>query len=72
MEQNISTEDRDLITRRDLARRFSVSERTVFNWQRNKLIPSIAIGARTVRFDLADVRAALVRNHRVAAKGEAA
>jgi excisionase family DNA binding protein len=72
MEQNPSNEERDLVTRRDVARRFSVSERTVFNWQREKLIPFLAIGARTIRFDLDDVRAALVRNHRIAARGEVA
>jgi transcriptional regulator with XRE-family HTH domain len=64
MEQNqVTTEERDIVTRRDVARRFSVSERTIANWQRGKLIPFIAIGARTIRFDLEDVRAALVRNH---------
>jgi excisionase family DNA binding protein len=55
MEPNTTKEERDLVTRREVARRFSVSERTVFNWQREKLIPFLAIGARTIRFDLEDV-----------------
>lgn len=66
----IEAEAKRLITRRDLAKRYSVSERTVANWMRDKLIPWVAISARTIRFDPEEVHAALTRNHRVAARGE--
>ena len=65
-------EGRRLETRREFAKRYSVSERTIANWMRDKLVPYVAISARTIRFDPAEVDAALVRNHRVAARGEVA
>jgi DNA-binding XRE family transcriptional regulator len=64
------TEGRRLETRRELAKRYSVSTRTVANWMRDKLVPWLQISARTIRFDPREVDAALARNHRIAARGE--
>ena len=69
---NEKTEERRLETRRELAKRYSVSERTIANWMRDHLIPYVAISARTIRFDPREVDVALIRNHRVVARGEAA
>ena len=71
-QDTIQNEGRRLETRRELAKRYSVSERTVANWMRAKLIPWLSISARTIRFDPSEVDAALSRNHRVAARGEVA
>jgi hypothetical protein len=62
--------ERPLETRRELAKRYSVSERTIANWMRSGLIPFLAISARTIRFDPSEVDAAVVRNHRVASRRE--
>lgn len=69
-QENIRTEGRRLETRRELAKRYSVSERTIANWMAAKLIPYVAISARTIRFDPSEVDAALIRARRVAAVGE--
>ena len=59
------------VTKHEIARRYGVGARTVSNWMKDKKIPWLKISARMVRFDPAEVDAALIRNHRVAAIGEA-
>jgi len=70
-EQNSTNSDRRLETRPELAKRYGVSARTVANWQQQRLIPFLKI-QRTIRFDPIQVDAAIARNHRIAARGEAA
>lgn len=42
-----------------VAKRYSVTSRAVLIWAANGIIPSIRIGNKTVRFNMAQVRAAL-------------
>ena len=72
MQNEIQSEGRRLETRRELAKRYSVSERTIANWMRDQWVPYVAISARTIRFDPKDVDLALIRNRRVAARGDVA
>lgn len=70
MEDIPQTEQGRLITRRQIAARYSVSERTIQNWMRGKMIPWIQVSGRLIRFSPSETDAALTRNHRVAARGE--
>ncbi len=54
-----------LLTTRELAAHLSVQPRTVRRWARARAIPHLRPTPKTLRFDLADVRAAL------AARGKA-
>ena len=69
METNAQNDTRRLENRPQLAKRYGVSTRTVATWQQRGLIPFIRI-SRTLRFDPREVDEALIRNHRVAARGE--
>lgn len=51
-----------LVSPREAARLMSVSERTLFTWSRNGLIPAVRVG-RIVRYDRADI-ASWVRQHK--------
>lgn len=42
-----------------IAKRYDVTERSVFNWAAAGLIPFVRIGEKTIRFDLAAVVAKL-------------
>jgi len=50
----------DLCTTQEIADRLRVAPATVTLWARQGLIPSIKISAKTIRFDEAEVIAALV------------
>jgi excisionase family DNA binding protein len=52
-----------LLTKEQLAGLLNVHQRTVNAWMANKTIPFFRIGSRVVRFDPAEVRAALARYH---------
>ena len=58
-----------LVTKNTLAKACSVSERTIDYWRANGTIPALEFGPRFVRFDLAEVKAALDRKFRLHAKG---
>jgi hypothetical protein len=58
-----------LLKRPELAKAINVSERTVDNWQKKKMIPVIRITPRCCRFRLFDVLAAL-RKFEVKAAGQ--
>jgi excisionase family DNA binding protein len=63
----------DFLTARQLAEHLQVSESTVRRLRRTGRIPAIQLTDRLVRFNLKDVRAALVRassKHRQAASDE--
>jgi excisionase family DNA binding protein len=55
-----------LITKEELARRMSVSISCVDRWIRARRIPLYELGARCVRFDYSEVRAALAKFERAA------
>ena len=55
------TDQPALLKQKELADALSVSSRSIDNWKRRKIIPSIKVSARCVRFDLAAVLAALRR-----------
>ena len=49
----------ELITANQLAEHLQISPRTVQEWARQGRIPTMRLSAKLVRFDLADVLAAL-------------
>lgn len=51
----------DFLTARQLAEHLQVSETTVNRLRRRGLIPSVRLTSRIVRYNLKDVRSALVR-----------
>jgi excisionase family DNA binding protein len=55
---------RSLLTARQVAQHFQVHERTVRRWAIEGVIPSIAVGPGTVRFDPRDVDALLSAQRR--------
>ena len=57
-----------LVTKSACAKALSVSERTLDYWRRAGVVPALEIGPRFVRFDLAEVRAALDRRYKMQAK----
>ena len=57
-----------LVTKSACAKALSVSERTLDCWRRAGVVPALEIGPRFVRFDLAEVRAALERRYKMQAK----
>ena len=59
-----------LVTKYGVAKALSVSERTVGNWQQKGVIPFLKISDRFVRFDLAEVRAALDQRYKIQAKAK--
>ena len=54
-----------LIKKRELARRLSVSPRTIEGWTRKRVIPYIAVSSRLNLFDFEDVLACLQRHYRI-------
>lgn len=48
-----------LVTAEQVAKRYSVTSRAVLLWAAQGIIPSIRIGTKTVRFNLAAVRVAV-------------
>jgi excisionase family DNA binding protein len=50
-----------LLSKSELARILSVSERTIENWLKQKKIPRLQLSARLQRFSLQKVEAALAR-----------
>ncbi len=48
-----------LITTRELAERLGLQPDTIRRWARARRIPALRIGEKTLRFDLAEVIAAL-------------
>jgi predicted site-specific integrase-resolvase len=54
-----------LIRKEELARRLSVSARTIDNWLCKRLIPVIATSQRMHLFDLEEVRAALEKRFKI-------
>ena len=54
-----ATDDLALLKRPQLAKAINVSPRTVDNWQKQKRIPFLKLGARCIRYDLRAVIAAL-------------
>ena len=58
------TQDIQLITAEQLAKRLSLHRETVLRLAREKMIPSIKIGNVTVRFDLSAVSKTLDRKSR--------
>jgi excisionase family DNA binding protein len=57
----MSTHQEDCLTATELAERLRVKPSTVLDWQRSGRIPSIRITPKVLRFNLADVMAALRR-----------
>jgi excisionase family DNA binding protein len=51
----------DLVTKAVIAHDCGVTERTVEHWVRERKIPCVRLGHRTVRYRLADVRRALAK-----------
>jgi hypothetical protein len=49
----------NLISKRELAQRLSVSPRTIDNWSRQKLIPVHRFSSRLIRYDASKVESAL-------------
>jgi hypothetical protein len=58
-----------LVTKSACAKALSVSERTLDYWRAKNVIPCLQFSERFVRFDLAEVRAALERRYKMQAKG---
>jgi excisionase family DNA binding protein len=56
--ENLRGADDVFLSKADMASRLNVTERTLENWMRKRLVPFHRIG-RTVRFDLREVRTAL-------------
>lgn len=52
---NTETADPQLATKREIARRYAVSTRTVDNWIASRLIPVLRFGPRLVRFPVREV-----------------
>lgn len=48
-----------LVTAKDLAERYAVSEGTIWRWSKEGRIQAIEVGPKLIRFDLADVVARL-------------
>jgi ribosome-binding protein aMBF1 (putative translation factor) len=61
--------DRELLTRRELANRLSLSPRTIDNLQRRRVIGYIRISRRCIRFHLPTVMKAL-RHYQIKAAGQ--
>jgi hypothetical protein len=55
----VSETGTQLVTAKIVAARYSVSERSVLNWKERGIIPHIRIGDKTIRFNMAEVIAAL-------------
>ena len=53
--------ERKLLTKPSLGRRYEVSIRTVDNWMKNGVIPFIKIGRKFVRFDPDECDLAIAR-----------
>lgn len=51
--------DTKLFTKADVAKRYSVSVRTVHNWMKLNVVPFLKLPGRCVRFDVAATDAAL-------------
>jgi excisionase family DNA binding protein len=58
-----------LIRRQELARRLSVSGRTVDGWIANRVIPYIKVGPRFYLFELKQVLAALRKHYEISESG---
>jgi len=52
------------LTADELATELKVAVFTINRWRRNGIIPHLDLGDRTKRFDLASVRAALLRRQK--------
>ena len=66
----MSDELLSLTDKKGLAGACKVSVRTVGNWQQRGIIPFLKFSDRFVRFDLAEVRAALDQHYKVQAKAK--
>jgi predicted site-specific integrase-resolvase len=53
--------ERKLLTKPSLGRRYEVSIRTVDNWMKNGIIPFVKIGRKFVRFDPDECDLAIAR-----------
>jgi len=56
----------ELVSAAELAKRLQVTPNTVNTWSRRGLIPSLRVSARTIRFDVAKVMAAMDANNKPA------
>lgn len=52
------------VSAEDVAKRYKVTSRAVLQWAAQGIIPSIRIGTKTVRFNIAAVRTALEGGNR--------
>lgn len=59
-----------LTDKKGVAKAFSVSVRTVGNWLEKGTIPHLKFSDRFLRFDLAEVRAALDQHYKIQAKAK--
>ena len=57
-----------LVKKAELAKCLSVCEREIDEWRKKKLIPSIQISSRCIRYDVADVIEDLKRKFQINAK----
>lgn len=58
-EHEISERSEKFVSAEDVAKRYKVTSRAVLLWAAQGIIPSIRIGTKTVRFNMAAVRAKL-------------
>ena len=49
------------VTKSEIAQVFGVSLKSIHNWQKARLIPFMRIGKGTIRFDVAEVKAAILK-----------
>jgi excisionase family DNA binding protein len=62
----------ELLTADEMAKKVRLKPATVLEWARLGKIPSVRVNAKTVRFDPADVVAAMKETSRVASQEEPA
>ena len=58
---NIESISKRLLSKKELARAFGVSTRTIDNWIAQKRIPFLRLSARLIKFNAARVELALAR-----------
>lgn len=61
----MSTIDPTLIKKKELAKRLSVSTRTIDNWVARRIIPHIRVGPRFYLYDFEAVLAAIRKHYEV-------